>query len=261
MDRARLHELLESVRRGDTAVADAAETLRALPFAEIGETARVDHHRELRCGFPEVVFGPGKRPDELVEIANTIVDRSGRVLITRLDDGQIAALLEARGDVVVHDRSRCATIGASTDPEAGVGDLVVVSAGTADAPVAEEAVVTARMTGSRVHVIQDVGVAGVHRLLAHRERLTSARAIVVVAGMEGALPSVVAGLVAVPVVACPTSVGYGASFGGIAPLLTMLNGCAAGVGVVNIDNGFGAGYLGSMINRSGIERAGLSSDD
>jgi len=244
--------LLEAVRRGETGVEDAAETLRALPFAEIDEIARVDLHRELRCGFPEVVFGPGKRPAELVAIADKIAEQNGRVLLTRLDDDQIGALLEARDDVVVHDRSRCATIGGPTDPEAGVGDLVVLSAGTADAPVSEEAVVTARMTGSRVHAILDVGVAGVHRLLAHRERLNSARAIVVVAGMEGALPSVVAGLVDVPVVACPTSVGYGASFGGIAPLLTMLNGCAAGVGVVNIDNGFGAGYLGSMINRAGL---------
>ena len=253
MDGARLTRLLESVRCGETGVAEALAALRALPFAEVGDVAHVDAHRELRCGFPEVVFGPGKQPADLVAIANDIAARSGRVLLTRLDADQIAALREARGDIVVHARSRCATIGGPADPDAGAGDLLVISAGTADAPVAEEAVVTGRMTGSRVRAIHDVGVAGVHRLLAHRDRLASARAIVVVAGMEGALPSVVAGLVAVPVVACPTSVGYGASFGGVAPLLTMLNGCAAGVGVVNIDNGFGAGYLASMINRIGLE--------
>jgi NCAIR mutase (PurE)-related protein len=249
MERHILEELLQRVRDGVVPVDDALRELRDLPYRDLG-TARVDGHRALRCGFPEVVFGPGKTPEEVVRIAAEILRRADRVLITRLDETQIEAVRKRWKRARVHGRSRAVTI-EKKRRAGGVGQVLVMSAGTSDVPVAEEAAVTAEITGSRVSTLYDVGVAGLHRLLDSRDRLDEARVVVVVAGMEGALPSVVAGLIDKPVIACPTSVGYGASFGGVAALLGMLNTCAAGVAVVNIDNGFGAGYLASSINRLG----------
>ena len=221
-------------------------SLSALPFDELS-SARIDTQRALRCGFPEVVLGQGKSPAALVEIATALAARHGRLLVTRVDDEQARLLLEALPQATHHALARLVTVGLPPEDD-GDGHLLVVSAGTADAPVALEAVLTARMLGARTKHLFDVGVAGIHRLLAHADELRDARVVVVVAGMEGALASVVGGLVDRPVIAVPTSVGYGASFGGIAPLLTMLNSCAAGVTVVNIDNGFGAGYAAAKIN-------------
>jgi len=246
VDRQHLKTLLEAVRDGEVAIEEGLARLGRLPFVEL-DRARVDTHRALRCGFPEVVFGQGKHPDELVDIARAITQHHERLLVTRVAGDGARALLDALPDAVHHERARAVTVG--TPPAgSGHGSVLVVSAGTADAPVAEEAELTARMLGARTELLLDVGVAGIHRLLAHIERLERANALVVVAGMEGALPSVVGGLVSRPIVAVPTSVGYGASFEGLAPLLTMLNSCAAGVTVVNIDNGFGAGYAAARIN-------------
>jgi NCAIR mutase (PurE)-related protein len=249
MERHILEELLAGVRDGRIDVDDALAELRDLPFTDLG-TAHVDGHRSLRCGFPEVIFGPGKTPKDVVRIAAEILRKSDRVLMTRLEKPQIAAVTRRWKTARVHARARAVTI-EKKKRSGGVGRVVVVSAGTSDIPVAEEAAVTAEITGSRVTTLYDVGVAGLHRLLGRRKEIQAARVVVCVAGMEGALPSVVAGLTDRPVVACPTSIGYGASFGGIAALLAMLNACAAGVAVVNIDNGFGAGYLASSINRLG----------
>ncbi len=224
----------------------AVESLRLLPYEDIG-FAKVDHHRSLRDGFPEVVLGQGKSPEQVAAIASTLATRSGRVLVTRAAPEAFAAVSDAAPDARYHEVARCITI--ERVELARSPGVAVLSAGTADIPVAEEAAVTADLMGSAVDRIYDVGVAGIHRLLDHIDRLQAARAIVVVAGMEGALPSVVGGLVGIPVIAVPTSVGYGASFRGLAALLGMLNSCAAGVSVVNIDNGFGAGYLAAVINR------------
>jgi len=247
MNQNHLQSLLMGVRAGELPVADALQRLADLPVRDLGHT-RLDTQRELRCGHPEVVFGAGKTPEQLVEIARALLEHHGRFLITRAaPEGAAAVLAEVEG-AAHHARSGCLT--AERGPvRAGSGDVLVISAGTSDGAVAEEAAVTARWLGAAVEELGDVGVAGIHRLLAHTERLRRANALVVVAGMEGALPSVVGGLVARPVIAVPTSVGYGASFGGLAALLGMLNSCAAGVTVVNIDNGFGAGYAAAQINR------------
>lgn len=222
------------------------DRLKSWPFVDIGHT-RVDTHRELRCGHPEVIYGAGKTPLQILEIARTILDSHDRLLVTRVSD-DAARLLALELPRSKHDATaRTITV----EPQGGIeqrGLVLVVCAGTSDLPVAEEAAVTARMCGAKVEMLCDVGVSGIHRLLAHTALLQSAEALVVVAGMEGALPSVVGGLVDRPVIAVPTSVGYGASFGGIAALLAMLNTCASGVAVVNIDNGFGAGYMAAMIN-------------
>jgi NCAIR mutase (PurE)-related protein len=247
LDRSRLEELLHAVQSGATTVEEALGRLRGFPLADLGHT-RLDTQRELRCGFPEVVFGARKTPGELVEIARTILGRHERLLVTRATPEGIAALRAALPTCQVHERASAVSVGAPV-PGTGVGRVLVLSAGTADLPVAEEAELTARMLGARTELLADVGVAGLHRLLAHATVIAEARALVVVAGMEGALPSVVGGLVSRPVIAVPTSVGYGASFGGLAALLAMLNSCAAGVTVVNIDNGFGAGYAAALINR------------
>ena len=236
-------------------VAQALARLSHFPLEDLGHT-RLDTQRELRCGFPEVVFGQGKEPAELVEIARSILARHARLLITRVDQAGLSALRTALPECTVRARARAVSVQAP-EPGTGLGRVLVLSAGTADASVAEEAELTARMLGARTERLEDVGVAGLHRLLAHSERLTAARVLVVVAGMEGALPSVVAGLVSRPVIAVPTSVGYGASYGGLAALLAMLNSCAAGVTVVNIDNGFGAGYAAALINRTEPLRAEL----
>ena len=222
------------------------EELRLLPYEDIG-FAKIDHHRALRDSLPEVVLALGKTPQQTAEIAQRLAERAGRVLVTRATPEHFEALRSLLPDAAYHETARAITL--DRRPEAKQPGVSVLCAGTADLPVAEEAAVTADLMGSDVTRLYDVGVAGLHRLLDHLPALRDARALVVVAGMEGALPSVVAGLVAVPVIAVPTSIGYGASFGGIAPLLSMLNSCAAGVSVVNIDNGFGAGYLAAVINR------------
>ena len=239
MDRERLAELLHGLARGEVKVDDALERLRTLPFEDLG-FARLDHHRALRNGFGEVVFGAGKTSDEVVAIVERLVAASGRVLVTRLDPAAAAVLVRQVPNVTYHARARVAVRVDRAPTPIAAGPLLVVAAGTADLPVAEEAVLTAEFAGARVERLFDVGVSGLHRLLGEHERLRSAAVVIVVAGMEGALPSVVGGLVATPVIAVPTSVGYGVSFGGVAALLAMLNSCAAGVTVVNVDNGFGA---------------------
>lgn len=242
----RLRELLASVAEGRTDIDAALGELRHLPYEDIGY-AKVDHHRSLRDWMPEVVLGEGKTADQIVGISRALLEQSDRLLVTRIHPESARALLAAVPDAKHHEAARCVTVErAAALKHDGVA---VVCAGTADLPVAEEAAITAEMCGNAVKRMYDVGVAGIHRLLDQVPALREARALVVVAGMEGALPSVVAGLVNAPVIAVPTSVGYGASFGGLAPLLSMLNSCAAGVGVVNIDNGFGGGYLAASINR------------
>lgn len=220
--------------------------LRTLPYEDIG-FAKVDHHRGLRDWMPEVILGLGKTPEQVVGIARTLLERADRLLVTRLEPEAARALVEAIPDARLHEAARCVTVERVAVPKQE--GVAVLCAGTADLPVAEEAAITAELAGNAVRRMYDVGVAGIHRLLDQVPALREQRALVVVAGMEGALPSVVAGLVTAPVIAVPTSVGYGASFSGLAPLLAMLNSCAAGVGVVNIDNGFGAGYLAASINR------------
>ena len=237
---------MTSVADGRVDISAALDELRHLPYEDIG-FAKVDHHRGLRDWMPEVILGLGKTPDQIASIALTLLERSDRLLATRLEPEAAAALLEAIPDATHHQIARCVTVERLPVPK--LEGIAVVCAGTADLPVAEEAAITAEIAGNAVERMYDVGVAGLHRLLDQLPALRKARALVVVAGMEGALPSVVAGLVSSPVIAVPTSIGYGASFGGLAPLLSMLNSCAAGVGVVNIDNGFGGGYLAASINR------------
>lgn len=246
MERAELRKILESVRDGGLDVDQGLARLRSWPVRDLGHS-QLDTHRRLRCGQAEVVFGAGKTPVQLLEIARALLEHHDRLLVTRTAPEAAELLVEELPRAVHHPVSRLVTVA----PERGLeqqGLVLVVSAGTSDEPVAEEAEITARHSGACVERVRDAGVAGLHRLLARTEELQRARVIVVVAGMEGALPSVVAGLVDVPVIAVPTSVGYGASFGGLAALLAMLNSCAAGVAVVNIDNGFGAGTLAAMIN-------------
>ena len=245
-----LQDLLDRVRRGDLDPSAAAgvilTALRAAPFEDLG-FARVDTHRELRQGFPEVILGLGKTPAQIAGIAEALVARGQALLITRAD-AQAFDVVRARvPGVTYHETARAITLTQGHVPE-GKGTVLIACAGTSDLPIAEEAAVTLELMGNRIDRLYDVGVAGLHRLLSERVRLQAARVIVVVAGMEGALPSVVAGLVNVPVIAVPTSVGYGASFGGVAALLGMLNSCANGVSVVNIDNGFGAACMASLIN-------------
>ncbi len=252
MDRDALLRILYDVRDGRLEPGDAMALLgtdgaAALVSGDGPAFARIDHDRAHRCGFPEVVYAPGKAPAQVAAIANEILSRSARLLVTRIDDAQWTALSAAVPDAVRHARARAAVVERERRPP--VGSVVVLSAGTADEAVAEEARVTVAMLGVGAQAHYDCGVAGLHRLLGVLPSLRTADAVVVVAGMEGALPSVVGGLVDAPVIAVPTSVGYGASFEGLAPLLTMLNSCAAGVAVVNIDNGFGAGYLAATIAR------------
>ncbi len=254
MDRPALDRLLADVREGRLAPERAAERLSAvlptLPApAPAGAAWRLDHHRALRCGAPEVVLGAGKEPDDLVRIVGELGASAGRVLVTRVDAPRAQRLLAAVPGAVLHERARCVTVGLPPGPPGGRPGVWVLCAGTADVPVAEEARVTAWAHGEAPEALYDVGVAGLHRLLAHVEALRRARVIVVAAGMDGALPSVVGGLVAVPVIAVPTSVGYGLGAGGIAPLLAMANACAPNVTFVNVDNGFGAGYVASLVNR------------
>jgi pyridinium-3,5-biscarboxylic acid mononucleotide synthase len=249
MMRERVRDLLQQVANGSL---DVGHALNALAFepAESLAFATIDHHRGLRQGFPEVVYGAGKTPHQIAEIARHMAARGDAVLVTRLAPDAAAALESSLPDVVVNSTARTAYLPGREAPAQGRGTVAVVTAGTSDLPVAEEAAVTLAAFGNCVSRITDVGVAGIHRVLARRDELTSAAAIIVVAGMDGALPSVVGGLVRVPVIAVPTSVGYGASFNGIAALLTMLNSCAAGVTVVNIDNGFGAAVAASRITHA-----------
>ena len=246
---AELRILLEQVRDGRTDLADAAgriaDALRDQPFHDLG-FAKVDHHRVVRQGFPEVVLGLGKTPQQIADIAAEIVKRGSPLLVTRADEPAWRAVQAKVSGAEYHETARCITLKGSI--ERGKGTIALCSAGTSDLPVAEEAAVTAELMGNTVDRLYDIGVAGIHRLLAQRDRLHAARVLIVVAGMEGALPSVVGGLVDVPVIAVPTSVGYGAAFGGLAALLGMLNSCANGVAVVNIDNGFGAACMASAIN-------------
>ena len=247
MNAKALKELFDKVRRGKVSPDEAIEKLRHLPFEDIG-FANVDHHRTLRVGVPEVIFGPGKTPEQLSEIFSRLAKRGNNVLATRVSPEQVRAVRRKLRKAEFHELARAVTL-TQDGARYGKGTIAVVSAGTGDIPVAEEALVTAQIMGSEVQHVYDVGVAGIHRLLARRELLMRARVIIVCAGMEGALPSVVGGLVGVPVIAVPTSIGYGASYQGLAALLGMLNSCASNVTVVNIDNGFGAGYVASMINR------------
>lgn len=248
MDPAELTKLLEEVQSGRLSVAAAQERLVHLPFENLG-FAHIDHHRHLRQGFPEVVFAAGKSVEQLRGILTALGQRARQILVTRLEPDKAAALQASFGEAVYHPEAQALTFGLDRAEDRGRGLILVISAGTSDLPVAAEACLTAQIMGNRVEAINDVGVAGLHRLLAYKEKLQEASVFVVVAGMEGALPSVVGGLVQRPVIAVPTSVGYGASFGGLAALLGMLNSCASGVAVVNIDNGFGAGYIAALINR------------
>ena len=249
VDRRRVEELLRELREGKVTVGEAMQALRDLPYDDLG-FAKIDSHRDLRRGFPEVVLCLGKTPDQIVEIVRRMSETHDLVLATRASEPvyrRLAAALAPK-TVTYHETAKIVSVGKR--PPARRGSVLVVTAGTSDVPVAEEAAVTAELMGSKVTRLYDVGVAGVHRILDRRALLQKAKVIVVVAGMEGALPSVVAGLVTVPVIAVPTSVGYGASFDGMAALLGMMNSCAPGVAVVNIDNGFGAGYLASTMNRA-----------
>ncbi|MDY6973279.1 MAG: nickel pincer cofactor biosynthesis protein LarB [Thermodesulfobacteriota bacterium] len=249
MDQDALRDLLLGLSKGEITVEQSLERLKGLPFEDMG-FACIDHHRTIRRGTSEVIFGEGKETPEILAIMESMVDREENVLLTRLSPEKAVEVRRKFPDSTYHDRARVLALVRRPAKVPGRGTILVMSAGTSDIPVANEAAITARFMGNEVDTVYDVGVAGLHRILFHRERLAGASVIVVVAGMEGALPSVVGGLVDRPVIAVSTSVGYGASFHGIGALLGMLNSCAAGVTVVNIDNGFGAGYAASVINRS-----------
>lgn len=248
MDPERVRALLEAVEAGRASVDEVMRELRELPFKALA-FAHVDTHRHLRTGFPEVVLGEGKTPEQIAAILTELSKVGSVALATRVAPAAAASIVAAVPRARHLPVPRAIVVGADPAPDRGRGVIAVVSAGTADLPVAEEAALTAELAGNAVERIFDVGVAGIHRLVAHRARIATAEIVIVVAGMEGALPSVVAGLYARPVIAVPTSVGYGASLGGIAALLSMLNSCASGVAVVNIDNGFGAGQMAAMLNR------------
>lgn len=247
MNAEHLKELFEQVRAGSVSPEEAAERMKHLPFEDL-DFAKVDHHRALRHGMPEVIFGQGKTADQIAAIAERIAARGGNVLATRVNPEAALAILEKLPDAVYHPLSRLLVIEREVKM-VGKGKILVMCAGTADLPVAEEARITAELMGNEVIAVSDVGVAGIHRLLAQREKLLSARVIICCAGMEAALPSAVGGLVGCPVIGVPTSVGYGAHFNGLASLLSMLNSCASNVTTVNIDNGFGAAYVATLINR------------
>ena len=247
MNAESIRKLFQQVRKGSLSPDDAVERLRHLPFEDLG-FANVDHHRALRAGMPEVIFGQGKTPAQVAEIFSRLALHGGNVLATRATRQQFAAVKRKVRRAEYRELSQAIVLQRDVQ-KYGKGTIAVVSAGTSDIPVAEEAVVTAEVMGNDVEHLYDVGVAGIHRLLANRGTLMRARVVIVCAGMEGALPSVVGGLIGVPVIAVPTSVGYGAAFKGVAALLGMMNSCASNVSVVNIDNGFGAGYVASLINR------------
>lgn len=247
MDLNELERLLAAYKSGDLETSEALKKIKNLHFEDIG-FARVDHARAVRQGFPEVVFGVGKTRAQVVGIVERLAERSPNILVTRTDEGTFGEIRNVVTEAEWHQAARLVRI-RRDHTDRGVGPIAVVTAGTSDIPIAEEAALTAETMGNTVERIWDAGVAGIHRVLSERNLLQRARVVVVAAGMEGALPSVVGGLVAVPVVAVPTSIGYGASFGGVAALLGMLNSCSSNVTVVNIDNGFGAGFVASLINR------------
>ena len=247
MNAESIRKLFEDVRKGVLSPDEAVSRLRHMPFEDLG-FAKVDHHRALRAGMPEVILGEGKTPAQVAAIYSRLARHGGNILATRANEKQFAAVKKKVRAAEYRELARAIVL-ERDNTKYGKGVIGVVSAGTSDIPVAEEAVATAEVMGNEVERFYDVGVAGIHRLLANREALTKARVVIVCAGMEGALPSVVGGLVGVPVIAVPTSIGYGASFKGLAALLGMLNSCASNVSVVNIDNGFGAGYVASLINR------------
>ncbi len=248
MNIRKLEDLLKKVKSGKTSLDEAVSQLKSLPFEDLGFT-RIDHHRSLRKGFPEVIWGEGKTSTQITSIMKQLKVKGQNSLITRLEEKKAKAIQKIFPKSRYYPRSKVLTYLTHSFKVEGKGTILVITAGTTDIPVAEEAAITAEMMGNHVETLFDVGVAGIHRLLYERQRLEAARVLIVVAGMEGALPSVVGGLVDRPVIAVPTSVGYGTSFGGITALLAMLNSCASGIAVVNIDNGFGAGYIASLINR------------
>ena len=247
IEKEQIEKILQDFKRGKIGLEEALTSLKLFPYEDLG-FAKIDHHRRLRKGFPEVIFGTGKSAEQVISIAERMADAGGPILITRVKD-EVYGKIKERFPHAVFNREASAVAINKEDKLRGKGLIAVLAAGTSDIPVAEESAFTAEVMGNRVQRVYDVGVAGLHRLLDQKGVLLSARVVVVVAGMEGALPSVVGGLVEAPVIAVPTSVGYGASFDGVAPLLAMLNSCAPGVVVVNIDNGFGAGYFASLLNR------------
>lgn len=242
-------QILKELRDGCISVDDAYERLKHLPFTDL-EFAKVDNHRTLRKGFPETIFCQGKTTKQIKDIAAILLENGDTLLATRADEEAYRAVKSIEPTAAYHPQARIITVD-KRSRKRSVGNVAVISAGTADVPVAEEAAITAEILNCKVERVYDIGVAGLHRLLAAYTKLSSAKVVVVVAGMDGVLPSVIGGLVSCPVIAVPTSIGYGAHFGGLAPLLTMLNSCATGVTVVNIDNGFGAGYTAALINRIG----------
>jgi NCAIR mutase (PurE)-related protein len=247
MEQSGIYRILQQVEAGELSAKDAVTQLKMQPFEDLG-FAKIDTHRGLRQGIPEVIYGAGKTPDQIVRILTAMREKGqNTVLITRLDAAAAAYVRERHPGLAYHPDGRIGILGELPKPD-GAGTIVVATGGTSDQPVAEEAALTAEALGNRVIRLYDVGVAGLHRLLAHLETIMSARVIIAIAGMEGALASVIGGLADCPVIGVPTSVGYGTSLGGLSALLSMLNSCASGVSVVNIDNGFGAGYLASMIN-------------
>jgi pyridinium-3,5-biscarboxylic acid mononucleotide synthase len=248
MNIRKLEQLLKKVKSGETSIEEATGQLKSLPFEDLG-FARIDHHRTLRKGFPEVIWGEGKTTAQITSIMRQLKNKGQNVLVTRIDGKRAGTVQKIFRKSRYYPQSRALTLIHHPVEMIGKGTILIITAGTTDIPVAEEASVTAQMMGNCTDTLYDAGVAGIHRLLSERERLEAARVLIVVAGMEGALPSVVGGLVDRPVIAVPTSVGYGTSFGGVTALLAMLNSCASGVSVVNIDNGFGAGYMASLINR------------
>ena len=248
MDQDALKDLLTRLHQGKDTIENTMERLKNLPFEDVG-FACIDHHRPLRKGLSEVIFGQGKEPDDILVIMDRMLNAEDNVLVTRLTTEKAEIIRDRFPDSTYYKKSRILTLIRRPIKISGRGTILVMSAGTSDIPVAEEAVETARFMGNEVDAVFDVGVSGIHRLFSHREKIVKASVVIVVAGMAGALPSVVGGMVDRPVIAVPTSIGYGASFGGIAALLGMLNSCSAGVTVVNIDNGFGAGYAASVMNR------------
>jgi NCAIR mutase (PurE)-related protein len=247
MEPEKLKELLLSFKEGKISLEKIVEHLKHLPFEDLG-FARIDHHRSLRKGFPEVIYGQGKTPEQLIAIIEKMVSSNQTVLVTKLEKATYDKIKKQVKEIEYNEQAQAAAINRSSKI-IREGIILVITAGTSDIPVAEEAAFTAEVMGNKVHRLYDVGVAGIHRLLQEKDILFSAKIIIVAAGMEGALPSVVAGLVPAPVIAIPTSVGYGTSFGGLSALLAMLNSCSSGVAVMNIDNGFGAGYFASLVNR------------
>jgi len=248
MDTGEVKRLLLEVKEGNVSIDEAIDRLKTLPFVDLG-FAMPDTHRALRQGFPEVVMGEGKKPDEIAEIVKSLSGHGNNVLVTRVSKEKVKGVEKKIPKIKYHELARALVLKEKDTDEIGKGTIMVVTAGTSDIPVAEEAALVSELMGNSTKRLYDVGVAGIHRLMGHVEEIRKANVLVVVAGMEGALPSVIGGIVDRPVVAVPTSIGYGAGFGGISALLGMLNSCATGVSVVNIDNGFGGGYVASLINR------------